>query len=89
MVWRVDLSETALKNLSNLDKPVALRIRNFLRDRLSTLDDPRSIGEALKGAKLGDLWKYRVGDYRVIANIQDSEVTIIVVRVGNRKEVYR
>ena len=89
MVWRVDLSETALKNLSDLDKPVALRIRNFLRDRLSTLDDPRSIGEALKGAKLGDLWKYRVDNYRVIASIQDSEVTIIVVKVGNRKEVYR
>jgi mRNA interferase RelE/StbE len=53
------------------------------------LDDPRSIGEALKGAKLGDFWKYRVGDYRVIARIEDREVIIIVVRVGNRKEVYR
>ena len=89
MVWRVELSETALKNLSKLDKPVALRIRNFLRDRLSALDDPRSIGEALKGAKLGDLWKYRVGDYRVIASIEDGKVVILVLAVGNRKEVYR
>lgn len=53
------------------------------------LDDPRSIGEALTGAKLGNLWKYRVGDYRVLADIQDGAVCILVVRIGNRRGVYR
>ena len=53
------------------------------------LDDPRSIGEALKGSRLGIYWKYRVGDYRVIANIEDGALRILVVRIGNRREVYR
>jgi mRNA interferase RelE/StbE len=60
-----------------------------LFERVATLDDPRSIGEALKGSKLGDLWKYRVGDYRVISDIQDGALRVLVVRVGNRREVYR
>jgi mRNA interferase RelE/StbE len=89
LVWQIELSETAFKNLSSLDKPTALRIRNFLRGRLAELEDPRSIGEALKGSKLREFWKYRVGDYRVIASIQDAEIKILVVKVGNRKEVYR
>lgn len=53
------------------------------------MDDPRSIGDALKGTELGDLWKYRVGDYRIIASIEDKIVCILVVRIGNRREVYR
>lgn len=53
------------------------------------LDDPRSIGEALRGSKLGEFWKYRVGDYRIVSSIEDNSVRIIVVRVGNRKDVYK
>ena len=53
------------------------------------LDDPRSIGEALKGSKLGELWKYRVGDYRIIADIEDGVMRVLVLKVGNRREVYR
>jgi mRNA interferase RelE/StbE len=53
------------------------------------LENPRSIGEALKGTRLGDLWKYRVGDYRIFARIDDHSVTIVVVKVGHRREVYR
>ena len=68
---------------------MARRILSFLFERVSKLDDPRSIGEALKGSKLGDLWKYRVGDYRVISDIQDGALRVLVVRVGNRREVYR
>lgn len=89
MVWEIEFSDAGFKNLSSLDKPVAKRIRKFLLERLAELDDPRSIGEALKGASLGDYWKYRVGDYRVIATIEDSAVRILVVRIGNRKDVYR
>lgn len=58
-------------------------------DRLLDLENPRSIGEALRGSRLGDLWKYRVGDYRILARIDDYTVTILVVKVGHRREVYR
>ena len=89
MAWQINFETAAEKDLAKLDHSTVRRIVTFLRERLTALDDPRSIGEALRGTKLGDFWKYRVGDYRVIASIKDSEVTIIVVRVGNRKEVYR
>jgi len=56
---------------------------------LALLDDPRSIGDALKGSRLGNLWKYRVGDYRIIANIEDGALKILVIKIGNRREVYR
>jgi mRNA interferase RelE/StbE len=58
-------------------------------ERVAVLDDPRSIGEALVGPRLGDRWKYRVGDYRIIADIQDDVLVVYVVKVGNRREVYR
>lgn len=89
MVWQIKFDNKAKKELSGLDKPVAKRIINFLRERVSPLEDPRSIGEALKGSRLGEFWKYRIGDYRVIASIEDKELKILVVRVGNRKEIYR
>jgi mRNA interferase RelE/StbE len=88
LAWAIEFSDAGFKNLSSLDRPVAARIRKFLLERLAELDDPRSIGEALKGASLGDYWKYRVGDYRVIATIEDKAVRILVVRIGNRKNVY-
>ena len=66
MAWAIELSEQTRKQLKKLDKPVAKRITSFLGERLASLDDPRSIGEALKGSELGAFWKYRVGDYRLI-----------------------
>ena len=89
LAWRSEFEDSALKELAKLDKPVARRILAFLRERVAGLDDPRSVGEALKGSKLGEFWKYRVGDYRVIANIEDGALRILVLRVGNRREVYR
>ena len=89
MVWKVEFDGAAEHDLSKLDHQVARRILSFLFERVSKLDDPRSIGEALKGSKLGNLWKYRVGDYRVISDIQDGALRVLVVRVGNRREVYR
>lgn len=87
MIWRIDLSDTARKQLSKLGKPEAKRITRFLRERLEPLDDPRLLGQALKGTV--DLWRYRVGDYRIIASIEDDQVRILVVRIGHRREVYR
>jgi mRNA interferase RelE/StbE len=89
MVWRIEFSPLAERNLSQLDRQVAQRILKFLHARVARLDNPRSIGEALKGSKLGEFWKYRIGDYRVIANIDDETVRIIVVRLRNRREIYR
>ncbi len=89
MAWRIELDAAAIKELAQLDKPIAQRITAFLRERVAVLDDPRSIGEALKGSRFGNLWKYRVGDYRIIAAIEDSALTVLVVRIGNRRHVYR
>jgi mRNA interferase RelE/StbE len=89
LVWRIEFEDAALKELAKLDKPVARRILAFLRERVAVLDDPRSVGEALKGSRLGEFWKYRVGDYRVIVNIEDGALCVLVLKVGNRREVYR
>ena len=89
MAWRIEFDRAAKRELDKLGHEPAKRIAQFLHQRLANLDDPRSIGDALKGSKLGDLWKYRVGDYRIIADIQDGVLCILVVRVGNRREVYR
>ena len=89
MVWRIEVSETAEKQLAKLDRPVAKRIRAFLRERIAVLDDPRSIGDALKGSELGEFWKYRVGDWRLICQIKDKQIVITVITLGNRREVYR
>ena len=89
MAWQVEIGEAAKKDLAKMDKVVARRITSFLRERLSQLDDPRTIGEALSGSRYGDFWKYRVGDYRIIASIEDRTLRILVVKVGNRREVYR
>ena len=89
MTWAIELSEPSIKQLSKLDKPVAKRIMAFLRERVASLEDPRSIGEALKGSELGEFWKYRVGDYRLICEIQDGALKVLVVKLGNRREVYR
>lgn len=89
MAWRIEIDDAAKKDLAKLDRSVARRITRFLRERVSPLEDPRSIGDALRGSALGEFWKYRVGDYRIIANIEDGALRILVIRVGNRREVYR
>ena len=87
MAWTTKLTDNAERQLSKLGKPVAKRITRYLRERLLTLPDPRLIGEALVG-NLQGYWKYRVGDYRLICELRDTELLILVVEVGHRKEVY-
>jgi mRNA interferase RelE/StbE len=87
--WAVEFDPDAVKDLKKLDRPVQSRILSFLSERVAALDDPRSIGEALAGAKLGNYWKYRVGDWRIICDIQDQRIIVRVLRVGNRRDVYR
>lgn len=89
MAWTIEFAPEAVRELNKLDGQISRRILKFLRDRVAKLDNPRSIGSALQGAKLGEFWKYRVGDYRIISRIDDERVLILVLRVGHRKEIYR
>lgn len=89
MAWKIELDQAVERELGKIDKQTVRRILAFLHNRLSRIDDPRSLGEALKVSRLGDLWKYRVGDWRIIASIEDTALRILVVRIGNRKDVYR
>lgn len=89
MTWKIEFSPAAEKELQQLGPDIAKRILKFLSERISKAKNPRSIGEALKGSKLGNFWKYRVGDYRIIADIQDNVLCILVVRIGNRRDVYK
>lgn len=89
MTWKIELDRAAERELDKLDVQSAKHILNFLFDRVAPLEDPRSMGEALKGERLGNYWKYRLGDYRLISHIDDSRVLILIVKIGNRREVYR
>jgi mRNA interferase RelE/StbE len=89
MAWRIEYDRNVQRDLDKLDPQIAGRIVRFMGERVANLDDPRSIGEALKGSKLGEFWKYRVGDFRIIASIEDEDVRVLVVQIGDRKEVYR
>ena len=89
MAWQIEFDESAKKELAKLDRQVARRLIDFLKNRVLSLRDPRSVGQALRGSTLGEFWKYRVGDFRIIASIQDDRMIVLVLRVGNRGDIYR
>jgi mRNA interferase RelE/StbE len=89
MAWKIEFRPEAEKELAKLDGATIRRILTFLDKRLKPMENPRAIGEALRGQELGKYWKYRVGDYRLICSIQDKNVCILVIRIGHRREVYR
>lgn len=84
MTWTVEITPKALKQLNKLDKQVKQRIADFLKNRLSNLENPRDLGKALQG-DLSQYWSYRVGDYRLLAAIEDEKLVILLVDVGHRK----
>ncbi len=86
MIWKIEITGEAEKELSRIDKPATKRIIRYLRERVSV--DPRSLGKSLRG-DLSGLWRYRVGDYRVICELYDEKVSVLVIRIGHRKDVYR
>ncbi len=88
MAWKIEFDPAALKELEKLDKPVERRILKFLHERVVKLDDPRQIGARLQGT-LSGLWKYRIGDYRLICSLEDDRLVVLVLRVGHRREVYK
>ena len=89
MVWIIKYTESSSKQLKKLDQQTALRVLNYMDERVAVLADPRSLGKNLKGPKMGEYWRYRVGDIRVICNIVDGQLTVLVVEIGNRRVVYR
>ena len=89
MAWRVELDPAARRELGKLDPQVSRRILSFLSERIARLDDPRSLGDALRGSGLRGFWKYRVGDYRIVAAIEDQVLRILVVRIGHRRSIYK
>ena len=89
MAWIINYTESALRQLKKLDRPTALRILDYMNERVALADDPRILGKSLVGPKLGAYWRYRVGDVRVICNIQDGELCVLVVEIGHLKQVYR
>ena len=89
MAWLIEFEPHVEKELSDLDRTVQRRVLSFLEERLATADNPRLLGKALVGNRYGACWRYRVGDYRIICDIQDATITILVIKIGNRREVYR
>ena len=89
MAWTVSYTETARKQLRKLDRHVAQRLVDFLDERVAAQADPRSIEKALTGPVVGSFWRYRVGDYRIICDLQEGALIVLVLELGNRKDVYR
>lgn len=87
MSWKISYARSALKGAKKIDAQAKRKIRSYLHDRIATLDDPRQLGKPLKG-QLSELWRYRVGDYRIICEIKDQELVILVLRMAHRKSVY-
>ncbi len=87
MAYNIQILEPAIKEFKKLDKPVKEQIQKYI-DKLAELEDPRSRGKALKG-NFSNCWSYRVGCYRIIANINDENITIVILRISHRREVYK
>ena len=88
MAWTVEIGDLAEKQLRKLDVPIRDRILHYLAERIEGCKNPRHFGEPLKGNKTG-WWRYRVGDYRIICQIQDQKITVLVLAIGHRREIYR
>lgn len=88
MAWTVEVNVFAEKQLHKLDRAVQKRLLDWLDDRIEGCKDPRHFGEPLKG-DLAGLWRYRVGDYRIICELQDNRLVVVAIAIGHRREIYR
>lgn len=87
MVWKIKCADSTMKSLKKMDRQNAKRIVDYLDKRIASSDDPRIFGKLLKG-DLGEFWRYRIGDYRVLCEILDEELIILAATIGHRREVY-
>ena len=88
MAWTIEFDPRVEKDLRRIGPQAARRVLDYLRDRVAVLEDPRQLGQPLKGP-LTALWRYRVGDYRVVCELRDEVLVVLVLRIGHRKAVYR
>ena len=88
MDWKIELSAVARKQLHALDRPVQKTIVDYLTDPIEGCKSPRHFGEALSANRVG-LWRYRVGDYRIICEIQEEKVVVLVLAIGHRRQIYK
>lgn len=88
MTWTIEYIKSAQKTVRKIDPQTRQRIREYLEERVALLDDPRQLGKPLSG-QLSEFWRYRIGDHRVICELQDEKLVVLVVRVGHRKEIYK
>lgn len=87
MAWTVEVSDFAEKQLRKLDRPIQRRLIDWLEDRIDGCKNPRHFGEPLRGEMAG-LWRYRIGDFRIICEIQDQQLVVLALAVGHRREIY-
>ncbi|AJF07614.1 type II toxin-antitoxin system RelE family toxin [Geoalkalibacter subterraneus] len=87
MAWRIEITRTARKQLTKLDRQIQVDILRYLREKIATDDDPRRYGGPLR-RDLAGRWKYRVGSYRLICEIQDEKILVLVLMVGHRGKIY-
>lgn len=89
LAWKIEITERAAKQIKKLGASDAKRIRDYLRNRIAPLEHPRQLGKPLQGPELGSYWRYRVGDHRILCELHDDKLIVLVVEAGHRREVYR
>lgn len=89
VAWTIEYRQDIQKSLKKLDHATRQRIRVFLEERVAKLDDPRQISDRLQGSELGQYWRFRVGDFRIICDIQEQRLVVLVLEIGHRREIYR
>jgi mRNA interferase RelE/StbE len=88
VAWTLEYARTVRKSVEKLDPQTRSRIRDYLENWIAALDDPRTVGKGLKGP-LATFWRFRVGDYRIICDVQDHRLVVLVLEIGHRPDVYR
>ena len=87
MAWTIEYDEAAVEDLKKLDKPVQREILNYMEKRIARADNPRSFGKPLRHSKFG-LWRFRLRDYRILCQLQQSRLVVLVIAVGHRSKIY-
>lgn len=88
MAWKIEYLRSARKTLEKMDRHTRFKLHAYLEKKIAKLNNPRQTGSALKGSEFEGLWRYRMGDYRIICDIRDNELVILTVKIGHRKSIY-
>lgn len=89
MAWKIEFTAAAQHDLKKIDSTNAKRILIYLTTRVAAADDPRSLGSRLKGTEFEGVWRFRVGDYRILTRMERNILTVIIIEIGHRREIYR